>query len=266
MIKGNRESQRPVVINLPGFWDRMARSPRKLLALDYDGTLAPFRLERMQAFPYQDIPGLLEKIAGRSDTTLAIISGRPLAELAILLGSFDGIMVGSHGIEKRSANGDIVVKTPGKEQLRGLAEAQEAIQRRGLQQLLEVKPASVALHTRGLDTAASARLEEGVARLWQGITEGSGLEVRRFNGGVEIRAVGWNKGNALAELVEAMRQPAACVFVGDDDTDEDAFQRIRDTGFGIRVGHPDVPSAARGFLPDIPAVRDFLRAWTELAL
>lgn len=265
MIRSDRESRQPAVINLPYFWDRMARSPRKLLALDYDGTLAPFRLERMQAYPYPGVPGLLERISGRSDTTLAIISGRPLAELAILLGSFNGILVGSHGIEKRSASGDIVTKTPGKEQLKGLAEAQEAIQMRGLEQLLEIKPASLALHTRGLDGAASARLEDGVARLWQRIAAKSGLEVRKFNGGVEIRAIGWNKGRALAEIEEAMRPPVTCVFVGDDDTDEDAFERIRDTGFGIRVGPPDTPSAARGFLPDIPAVRDFLRAWSELA-
>ena len=51
---------------------------------------------------------------------------------------------------------------------------------------------------------------------------------------------------------------------GDDDTDEDAFLAIQSAGFGIRVGDPVVPTAARGFLHDIPSVRAFLQTWSAI--
>jgi trehalose-phosphatase len=253
----------PEVVNLPHFWDTLSRHPYRLLALDYDGTLAPFRIERMQAYPYPGIPGALVRISRRPDTTLAVISGRPLAELAILLGSFEGIIIGSHGMEKRSLNGDIIARVPEQEQRDGLISAQTAATDRGLEALIEVKPASVALHTRKLGAGGSSVIEGEIACLWSGLSGRYGLEVRKFNGGVEVRAAGWNKGDALAELLRGMPEGSLCTYIGDDDTDEDAFLAIRSTGFGIRVGSPGSPTAARGFLPDIPAVRIFLEAWSD---
>jgi len=262
-----REKKRPKIIGLPDFWDVLSRHGNKLLALDYDGTLAPFCVQRMQAYPYPGIPGALERIHRRADTMLAIISGRPLAEVLILAGSFNGIVIGSHGMEKRLSSGDMVIKTVNREQREGLSCIQRAAEEIGLQGLpIELKPASVALHTRGLDPKEAARLEDLAARLWRDISSRHGLEVRRFNGGVEVRATGWNKGDALEELRLGMPSGSACVYIGDNDTDEDAFLKIRSHGYGIRVGDAGRPTAARGFLPDIPAVREFLEAWADFSL
>ncbi len=261
-----RKKKRPKVIGLPDFWDVLSRHENKLLALDYDGTLAPFCVQRMQAYPYPGVPRILEGISRRRDTVLAIVSGRPLAEVLILAGPFDGIVIGSHGMEKRLATGDIVIKTAEQGQIQGLACAQSAAEEIGLRELIELKPASVALHTRGLDPKEAERFEDRAARLWRAFSDRHGLEVRRFNGGVEVRATGWNKGDALEELCRGMPAGSAYVYLGDDDTDEDAFRTIRTRGYGIRVGDAGRPTAARGFLPDIPAVRDFLEAWANLAI
>ena len=51
------------------------------------------------------------------------------------------------------------------------------------------------------------------------------------------------------------------VYLGDDDTDEDAFAVLRGSGVGIKVGDDRWPTAARGFLPDCRAVVEFLRTW-----
>ncbi len=263
-MREGRKKKGPEVIGLPDFWDALSRHERKLLALDYDGTLAPFCVQRMQAYPYPGISRTLEHISRRADTALAIVSGRPLAEVLILTGSFNGIVIGSHGMEKRLSSGDIVIKTADHAQRQGLACAQSVAEDNGLGDLIELKPASVALHTRGLDPEEAARLEDRAVRVWRAISERHGLEVRRFNGGVEVRATGWNKGDALEELRRGMPPGSACVYIGDDDTDEDAFLRIRTSGYGIRVGDAGRPTAARGFLPGIPAVRDFLEAWADL--
>ena len=265
-MRTGRKKKRPKIIGLPDFWDVLSRHENKLLALDYDGTLAPFCVQRMQAYPYPGIPGALERIHRRADTVLAIISGRPLAEVLILAGPFNGILIGSHGMEKQLSSGDIVIKTVDQTQRQGLACAQSAAEEIGLQHHIELKPASVALHTRGISPKEAARLEDLTVRIWHDISSRHGLEIRRFNGGVEVRATGWNKGDALEELRREMPPGSACVYIGDDDTDEDVFFRLRSRGYGIRVGEAGRHTAARGFLPGIPAVREFLETWADLTL
>ncbi len=121
--------------------------------------------------------------------------------------------------------------------------------------------ASVALHTRGLDPALAVAMEEEVAGEWAARAPEFGLECRRFNGGVEIRCAGRDKGTALLELLARQPDTVLPVYLGDDDTDEDAFAVLRGCGIPIKVGDDRWPTAARGFLPDCQAVVEFLRAW-----
>jgi trehalose-phosphatase len=88
--------------------------------------------------------------------------------------------------------------------------------------------------------------------------------VRRFLGGVELRVLGIDKGTALLELLGDAPDGTFCVYIGDDETDEDALAVIRDLGVGIKVGNTGHPTHARGRLPDPHAVRSFLEAWVEV--
>ena len=256
------ESDIPLIINIPDFWDRLGGARKRFLALDYDGTLAPFRIERMEAAPLEGIPELLKQIQGRDDTTLAIISGRSLFELTGLVGNIGITMVGSHGFELRGPDGDIVVKKISPEQEGGLVEARAIGIEAGLEKRLETKPASIALHTRGLSQGEASRME--MHGVWGNLAAGHHLEVKRFNGGVELRVTGWNKGDALESLLLDLKEETLCAYIGDDETDEDAFERIQPYGFGIRVGDPLQPSKANGFLPDIDSVKRFLVAWRDM--
>lgn len=262
-MRGAPSRQMPEVGNLEDFWDIVERHERKLLALDYDGTLAPFRVGLMEALPLEGIVPLLEKISRRRDTALAVISGRPLADLARLLLPWTGLMVGSHGFEERTADGKEVFRQPGEVFRAGLERAAREARGRGKGRL-EVKPSSVALHTRGLSEREARRAEEEVGALWREISRGSGLKLTRFNRGLELCAPGWDKGKALEGILA--REPAGtfCVYIGDDLTDEDAFRVVRGPGLGIKVGGARVPTNAAGSLPDVPAVRSFLQAWACL--
>jgi trehalose 6-phosphate phosphatase len=259
-----RAEKKPEIENLDHFWDTISGRERKLLALDYDGTLAPFRVGRMEAFPLDGVVPLLVRISRRGDTTVAIVSGRPLRDLQRLLFPWKGLMIGSHGFEKRTPDGQVLVRVPDEEQQAGLAEAIDAARKRGRSGGLEVKLASVALHTRGLPEREASLVEEEVGDLWGKISRWSGLKLTRFNRGLEIRAPGWDKGSALQELLSSEPRGTFCVYIGDDLTDEDAFRAVRTLGIGIRVGDPSSPTEAVGFLPDVPAVRDFLEAWSGL--
>jgi trehalose 6-phosphate phosphatase len=264
-MSSESDVEKPQIINVPDFWERLEEAAYKYLALDYDGTLAPFHTKRMEAFPLAGIPELLKQIECREDTTLAIISGRPIFELVGLLGNMSVTMLGSHGFEHRNPHGDTFVRRIFPEQEEGLMMARKIGMEIGLEEHLETKIASIALHTRGLSSGAASQTEDAMYHEWDKLLQRYKLELRRFNGGVELRAEGWNKGEALGRLLHGLSKETFCVYIGDDETDEDAFETVQPYGIGIRVGNPSLPSKANGFLPDIASVKSFLETWKNLA-
>ena len=249
------------VTAIPDFWDQVHQAEHLFLGLDYDGTLAPFAVDPMQARPLPGAAELIRELAADGRTRVAIISGRPVTEVLALLDHPPVTVVGSHGFEFCPAGGDCVVRQPTAAQARGLLEVRTSLLGRDYAHKIEIKVASVALHTRGLDPALAVAMEEEVAGEWAARAPEFGLECRRFNGGVEIRCAGRDKGTALLELLARQPDTVLPVYLGDDDTDEDAFAVLRGSGIPIKVGDDRWPTAARGFLPDCRAVVEFLRAW-----
>ncbi|MDX9833711.1 MAG: trehalose-phosphatase [Desulfobulbus sp.] len=247
--------------SVPDFWEQVQRAEHLFLGLDYDGTLAPFEVDPMQARPLPGAADLIRDLAANERTQVAIISGRPVAEVRALLNNPPVTIIGSHGFEFCSAGGECVARQPTAPQARGLLEVRTSLEARDYAHKVEIKVASVALHTRGMDPAAAVALEEELSGEWAVRAPEFGLECRRFNGGVEIRCTGRDKGTALLELLGLQPENVLPVYVGDDDTDEDAFNVLLGSGIGIKVGDDRWPTAARGFLPDCLAVVDFLRAW-----
>jgi trehalose 6-phosphate phosphatase len=254
-----------LVGNIVDFWDRLTSSPATFLALDYDGTLAPFKAERMQALPLEGIPPLLRQIAAKSPGAVAVISGRPVFEIEVLLQEPNLILIGNHGFEIKRPGSMVEYHQPTPTQSQGLASAQSTAVKYGAAHLLEIKMASLATHTRGLAPDTSDAWESKIAVIWTEIAELHDLEVRRFNGGIELRCRGRHKGVAVQDLISGLKQDSLFVYIGDDETDEDIFRSIGNRGIGIRVGVTGTPTAAQGYLSGIKEVRDFLACWLRLA-
>lgn len=249
---------------IPDFWHELRRAGRRFLVLDYDGTLAPFHPDRMRAFPLEGIPECLSVIARSRDTTLAIVSGRPVREILELVGDLGVTLVGSHGWEIRNPEGSYRAASPSPEQERGLRQAEQELSERGLGPRVERKVASLAIHTRGMPVARAESLEDELLRAWSKDAPDHGLECRRFNGGVELRSTGLDKGTILCDLMRGQPGDTLWVYVGDDETDEDAFIEVRERGWGIKVGTRDAATQARGRLSDCRAVLEFLRGWIHV--
>lgn len=251
---------------IPNFWGQVRNANNLFLGLDYDGTLAPFAVDPMQACPFPGVMGLLRVLVTEGQTQIAIISGRPVGEVMTLLNNPPVTVIGSHGYELWPAEGVCVVRQPTPEQLQGIYEIRTSMQQCGYSHKLEVKVASLAFHTRGLDPLSAAAIEKEIATKWSGMARYYGLECRRFNGGVEFRCTGWNKGDALLALLDSQAEDTLAVYIGDDETDEDAFAVIRGRGIGIKVGDPHRPTAAQGFLTNCRAVATFLQHWATITL
>src|SRR5687767_8991189 len=149
-------------MTLPGdvlpesLWDSVRHNHRRLLMLDYDGTLVPFRERRDEAYLDQDSLDLLRAIA--ITTQLAIISGRPAADLERFL-PLPILRVAEHGWEEITvAGGHIVHPLPERAGV-ALQAAYETAAANDFVQFLERKRCSLVLHTRGLPAAHARSLE-----------------------------------------------------------------------------------------------------------
>lgn len=239
-------------------WEQVAFSPHRLLILDYDGTLAPFSIVREGAFPLPGIPRLIKRITATGRTEVAVVSGRPIIELEALLPVPNIHLIGEHGWESRRAGHTTILHPLPKGVSMDLALAEEMARSAGLSTRLERKRTAVVLHTRGLPVGDSEPTRFGP---WEDAAFRMGLLLRRTDGGLELRAGGRNKGTAVRELVAACPTGTLPVYLGDDETDEDAFREVLRGGFGIRVGPSERASFASGRLPSCPAVRHFLARW-----
>jgi trehalose 6-phosphate phosphatase len=245
----------------PGLWRRAIRASHRLLVLDYDGTLVPFAVDRASATLPPRCAELLRTIATRTGTTLAVVSGRPLAELAGLVDPLPVALFGEHGWEERRRPGGRIVRhAPTPEQRAALRAARRLAAAAGLGARIERKRTALVLHTRGMPLRAAAVARRSVLALWTSLVA-AGCRLDRTAGGIELRAVGHDKGRALRSLLS--RAPAGTfpVCVGDDLTDEDAFAVVASRGLGVRVGRARRPSNAVARLPSCAAVTAFLAAW-----
>ncbi len=242
-------------------WRLVSAARHRLLMLDYDGTLAPFTVHRAQARPAPETMAIVQRIAARSHTSVAIISGRPLSEVEQLVGELDAVFIGEHGWERRASNGLLIRGLIDREIVDALREGEQIAREAGWGELLELKRSAIVLHTRALGPERTAELQDLCVAAWQGLARSGRMLIDRIDGGVELRARGRDKGTAVLSLLSHAPDGTLGVFVGDDATDEDAFEVVQDRGFGVRVGDPASDSLAMGRLPSCEAVPAFLEEW-----
>lgn len=230
------------------------------LYLDFDGTLVELAPRPQDVIVQPHLPGLIERLKAHLGGAVAIITGRWLADVDGMLAPLLLPGAGLHGAEvrRRDTSQLLVHNVPGigdiVAQLRARFGADPRI-------LIEDKGASVALHYR----LAPERAAECNHALRQLVLQRPGLETLIGNKVIEARTRGIHKGNALRQLAQepafAGRRP---VFVGDDVTDEDAFEVAAELGgFGVKVGA--ARTVARYRCEGVGAVHDWLAASLPLA-
>lgn len=237
---------------------QLSRAPILLVASDYDGTLAPIVANPAEATPDRESIVALRALASLPQTYVAVISGRALKELAELTQASDAFhLVGSHGSEFdadfiQSLNDD-------QKRLRDrILNELERIASEGEGFLIERKPASVAFHFRNAD-------EESAMRALEEIRSGPGAlaDVHAKHGKkvIELCILETNKGRALDALRHRLGA-SAVLFLGDDLTDEDAFQTLAGPDLGVKVGPGE--TAAHERLADTHEVAQCLALLAEL--
>ncbi|OZF31260.1 trehalose-phosphatase [Rhodococcus sp. 14-2496-1d] len=213
----------------------VARTPRLLVASDYDGTMAPIVSDPQKAFPHPESVSAMRGLASLAGTNAAVISGRALRDLAILSRLPSEVqLVGSHGSEFDAGFVNAIDDNAKKlltvitGELQAIADAHPGVS-------IETKPASVALHVRNAETAAG---DEALAAVRSGAAARDGVQVTEGKSVIELAVIVTDKGVAL-DILRHQEAATAAVFFGDDVTDEKAFGHLHGPDIGVKIGPGD---------------------------
>jgi trehalose 6-phosphate phosphatase len=240
----------------------VARAPRSLLMLDYDGTLAPFQKDPEQAFPYPGISEILQQIVRSGSTRIVIISGRDARDIIPLLGIEPHPEVwGLHGLQRLRPDGSAELSPPDEATVETLAAADNWLLYQHLQHTAEYKIGSIAVHWRDLDKCEVEAIRWRVLLGWTAIARETGLALLEFDGGVEIRARETNKGTAVRTIMSEMNPDTPTAYLGDDTTDEHAFRAVNSRGLSVLVRSRWRTTSAQLCLKPPDEVLGFLRRW-----
>jgi len=228
--------------------------PSCALFLDFDGTMVDIAAQPQAVHVPGPLIGVLQDLCKHLGGAMAVISGRPIAQIDEFLQPLQLAVAGVHGSERRSSDGEMhLLHTHPLDHVETAARVL-ADDNPGL--LVENKRGSLALHYRQRPELEALCLDV----MQRAVDESPGLTLLRGKMVAEAKPGGASKGRAIEEfLAEAPftgRQP---VFIGDDVTDEVGFSTVqRLGGMGIKVGEGSTVAWHR--LPDPATLRRELEA------
>jgi trehalose 6-phosphate phosphatase len=240
------------------------RGERWAVFLDVDGTLIAIAATPEAARPAAKLVPILERLTCALEGALALVSGRSLASIDVVMAPLHLPAAGLHGAERRRADGSLtraVVSLGELDRLRPRLKDWAASEPR---LRLEDKGGSLAVHYRLAPAAGPAirQRARGIARQEPGLRVIEGRKV------VEFQPRGADKGRAIAAfLAEPPFLGRTPVFAGDDVTDEDGFAEVeRRGGISIQIANAEARSQrrrARYRLPSVAALHRWLAAVAE---
>jgi len=252
---------RPLQEAAPALLRRIGDAAALFCALDYDGTLAPLAPTPGAAIPYSGTAALLTALAAAPRTSVVIVTGRTIPDVQRLLHVPQAAYIGVHGAQQQLRGGGIETIDRVRPLRVPITALYEELQRAvgavpGV--LLEHKEVAIACHVRLAAAADAARVTAAVTAMARArIRGGLPLVVSHGHAVVEIRPAGVDKGTALIGLLAGSPAETLAMYIGDDETDEDAFAALRAGAVTVRVG-ADAATAAQYVVPDVAAVHDWL--------
>ncbi|MDW3229158.1 MAG: bifunctional alpha,alpha-trehalose-phosphate synthase (UDP-forming)/trehalose-phosphatase [Acidobacteriota bacterium] len=212
------------------------KSYRRLILLDYDGTLIPFSTDPRAAVPPKEVKEILHLLSSDSRNEVVIISGRDRKTMTKWFGSLEVSLVAEHGVWLKRKKEDWNMIGPLENRWKSdLIPVMEMYVDRLPGSFIEEKEFSIAWHYRPCDPQlASVRAKELIDYLVD-FTSNIDVQVLHGNKVVEVRCSGINKGAAaLHWLLED--EFDFILAIGDDWTDEDLFKVLPDRAYTIKVG------------------------------
>jgi trehalose 6-phosphate phosphatase len=242
--------------------ERLSMGCPPLLLFDYDGTLTPIVDRPKDAILSPDVLEILTALSKKA--RVGFFSGRSLKEIKRLVGLSGALYCGSHGLEAEGftppispgslSNYTSVLGDAGKALSESLRSFEGAY--------IEDKPYSIVVHYRLVGAGDVEGLRREFSSCVLPYLE-QGFEVRENKMNLELAPkTGVDKGVAVKALIKQLNGGFPVLYVGDDATDEDAFNILSSSDVGIHVGAG--PSCAKYFLADTGEVKKFLKMLADI--
>lgn len=236
---------------------RLRAADKISVLLDYDGTLVPFVKSPERARLDEYTRETLARLSRKRRVAVSIISGRSLADIRARIGLEGLIYAGNHGLEICGGGLQFIEPTAAarREDLAQLSSKLATGLRDIEGAVVECKGLTTTIHYRLAAVREIGRIEDAVQaavalapEFFRTAPSKMAVEV--------VPRTGWNKGQAAGWINHRLGGKPLSLYIGDDETDEDAFRALPD-GITVRVGRYTVTSA-RYCVPDPVAVYDFL--------
>lgn len=235
-------------------------SKKRLVFLDYDGSLVPFTKNYKDAQPPENLLRLLKALSAGEHTDLILVSGREATDLQRWFGKLPVTLIAEHGAQIRVAsrkNWQTIekVETKWKNLLLPILE-QYAAKTPGAK--VEVKPHSLVWHYRGASPYHAQKYAVIIKRVLKPVLRRYGLELLQGNKALEIKNPRVSKGVVAQRWLK--KNYDFVLAIGDDTTDEDLFEALPAAAYGIRVGRGRTQAGYR-----LSSYKDVLNLLKKLA-
>ena len=263
--RGRYSDTQPKRLRTTEVLDAYRRASRRLLMIDYDGTLVPFAGQPWQAVPPPVVMRLLTSLAAEPHNCVAVTSGRTAEDLNRWFGAIKGLwLIAEHGAEVKSpleASWEPLRSEVSTDWKSTVMPILEHFVDRTPGSFVEEKKYGVVWHYRLAEPEFGAWLANELVSMLEAMLAETELRAFRGDKVVEVKPVWANKGEALDRLLAVLSSPDFLFAAGDDRTDEDLFEHMPTEAWTVHIG----PGATRAafVLPDFESLRRVLEMFTK---
>ena len=234
-------------------------SEKRIIFLDYDGTLTGFHNDPQKAKPDEELYGIMEKLTTNKNNTIVVISGRDKETLSKWFKKYyDNLaFIAEHGVWNKNPGSEWSMSSQiDKEWMDIIEPVLQNFVDRTPRSFIEYKNYSLVWHYRHADP------DMGQQRAWElkddlkNYIANLNLEIMDGDMVIEIKNAGINKGMAALNKI-GDGDFDFILALGDDWTDEYTFNAMPDSAYTIKVGTKT--TAAKYYINDVQSVRDLLK-------
>ena len=263
--RGRYSDTQPKRLRTTEVLETYRRASRRLLMIDYDGTLVPFAGQPWQAVPPPVVMRLLTSLAAEPHNCVAVTSGRTAEDLNRWFGAIKGLwLIAEHGAEVKSpleASWEPLRSEVSTDWKSTVMPILEHFVDRTPGSFVEEKKYGVVWHYRMAEPEFGAWLANELVSMLEAMLAETELRAFRGDKVVEVKPVWANKGEALDRLLAVLSSPDFLFAAGDDRTDEDLFEHMPTGAWTVHIGPG--PTRAAFVLPDFESLRRVLEMFTK---
>jgi len=241
-----------------GIMSRYAATQKRIIFLDYDGTLVGFKANIDDASPDEELLNLLQDFSKDPQNTVVIISGRRHETLENWFGHLDIDIIAEHGAWQKRRNEEWhslpLLNDQWKSEIKSILETYTD---RTPGSFIEEKSFSLVWHYRKTETGLGELRANEIVNNLRMLAADKGLQIMPGNKVIEFRNMEVNKGKAAMNWMHETDYDFI-LAMGDDHTDEDIFKAMPNNAITIKVGSE--VSEAKFYLNDHLEVRDLLQS------